>query len=195
MTKIITVSLRERKIVPSPQRREMTKFLQMALCRGWMSQLSGWALYIILFDITPIRGDRIPQKGNAGGIFALDSSPAWCSWMTAWSTGVHASVLSAWPVEGGGVIIVWWTQEWRGHTRANLALVAPLIGPLFMQSSGGAYSKYWSYFDRVFSSLNTPHPLPSIPPTLSSRCHYSGVTLTSNPKLVKSEVSVCKDGK
>lgn len=32
MTKIITVSLREQKIVPATERREMTKFLQMAHC-------------------------------------------------------------------------------------------------------------------------------------------------------------------
>lgn len=68
-------------------------------------------------------------------------------------------------VEGGcgwqrltWAIIVWRTQEWGRHALANLALVAPLIGPLFMQSSGGTYSKNWSRFDRVFPPLNNPQP-------------------------------------
>lgn len=49
MTKIITMSLRERKREkeksPTFHKSEITEFLQMALCYGWMSCLSRWSLY------------------------------------------------------------------------------------------------------------------------------------------------------
>lgn len=186
MTKIITVSLRERKIVLLPQKRGTTEFLEMAHCGGWMLQLSGWALYIILFGISPITGDRTPEKGNTSRIFALDVSPTQHSWakqrlarqrdqLEIMQVACQHDLWGAWGWGGVGGdsgwlgwSSFWWTQEWRGHTRANLALVAPLIKPLFMQSSRGTYSKYWSCFDRVFSPLNNP----PAPPPPDSHPHH-----------------------
>lgn len=75
MTKIITVSLREQKIVPATERGEMTKFLQMAHCVDECHNSMDEHFYIILFDITSIKGDRIPQGGNSRTIFALGLSP------------------------------------------------------------------------------------------------------------------------
>lgn len=76
------------------------------------------------------------------------------AWMTTWSMGgqvscQHVLLSGVSTAAVSGDLIIWWTQQWRGpHSYQPLSRCSSL-----MQSRGGAYRKYWSYFDRVFSPL------------------------------------------
>lgn len=75
-----------------------------------------------------------------------------------------------------GDLIIWWTQQWRGCIHTSLSRAARLIRPLLMQSSGGTYRKYWSYFDRVFSPLHNQQRTAATAPiqrTQRTRQHHS----------------------
>lgn len=112
-----------------------------------------------------------------------------------WSGGVGMTVAVS------GDLIIWWTQQWRDriHTGLSLSLsvsrVACLIRPLLMESSGGTYRKYWSYFDRVFSPLHNQQCITATPLILCTQAHATttsldaiaegGVTLISIPKQAK----------
>lgn len=150
----------------------------------WLNVTTLWmsTLYYFVWHISNKRRQNPSERQHKQNICSgFEPHAAFLGWAaaptTAWSTGDHASGLSARPVGGGwgrGGDSGWlgWSS-FDGHrseeaTRANLALVAPLIGPLFMQSSGSTYGKYWSCFDRVFSPLNNP-PTPTQMP--QQRCH------------------------
>lgn len=113
------------------------------------------------------------------------------AWMTIWSMGGQVSCQH---VRGRGVtvavsgdLIIWWTQQWRGHIHTSLSRVACLIRPLLMQGSGGTYRKYWSCFDRVFSPLHDQQCITAVTLILCTRdsiirCHCRGAALISIPK-------------
>lgn len=78
----------------------------------------------------------------------------------------------------------------RPHSRWPPSRAARLIRPLLMQSSGGTYRKYWSYFDRVFAPLHNQQCTAAaalIQHAQRTRRHHQmplqkGFPLISNPK-------------
>lgn len=84
---------------------------------------------------------------------------------------------------------------WPLSLSLSLSRVACLIRPLLMESSGGTYRKYWSYFDRVFSPLHNQQCITATPLILCTQAHATttsldaiaegGVTLISIPKQAK----------